>query len=265
MIAAAVKSFTVPEREDDGEPTKDSSEVKSLRRSIESHPVQRCPEIGRHLHWLDRATSLEREVRRKPREINRTSGTLARRFDQVLGILEQLGYVDDWTLTPKGENLTGVYNEADLLVVEALEAGLLDPLDAPEIAALCSTLVYETRGPDVPVRADMPTRRSQMAWRDLMKLWRTIRAEEEGRGLDLTREPDPGFAERAHQWASGRPLEKVLDDEDAPGDFVRSTKQLVDLLRQLEEVAPTEDLRTKIQAAVTGIHRGIVAYSSLEV
>jgi ATP-dependent RNA helicase HelY len=266
MIAAAVKSFEAPGRSErnDDEP-KDSSEVKALRKAIESHPVQKCPELGRHLHFLDRATSLEREVRRKMREINRTSGTLARRFDQVLGILEQMHYVEDWTLTPKGESLTSVYNEADLLVVEALGAGLLDELEAPEIAALCSTLVYETRGPEGPVRADMPTKRCESAWRSLMKLWRTIRAEEEGRGLDLTREPDPGFAMVAHAWAAGRPLETVLGEEDAPGDFVRSTKQLVDLLRQLEEVALTERLQTRIRATVTAIHRGIVAYSSLEV
>jgi ATP-dependent RNA helicase HelY len=266
MVAAAVKSFAVPDRPpDEPEDRTKAAEAKALRESIESHPVQACPEIGRHLHFLDRATSLEREVRRKTREINRTTGTLARRFDQVLGILEQTGYVENWTLTYKGETLTRVYNEADLLVVEALEDGLLDDLEPPEIAAVCSTLVYETRGPEGPIQTGMPGRRCESAWRRLMKMWRAIRAEEEGRGLDLTREPDPGFALVAHAWAAGKPLERVLGDDDAPGDFVRSTKQLVDLLRQLEEVAPTEELRDRISVAVKGLHRGIVAYSSLDI
>jgi ATP-dependent RNA helicase HelY len=263
-IAAAVKTF-IPERsEDEDRPDPNSSEIAALRRSIEEHPVAHCPEAGRHLHFAERAVSLEREVKRKNREIGRTTGTLARRFDQVLGILEHLGYVDEWTLTEKGETLTRVYNESDLLVVEALRGGLLDGLDPAEIAAICSTLVYETRGPDAPIVNDMPSRESAAAWRLLMKMWRGIRAEEEGRALDLTREPDAGFALRAHAWASGKPLETVLGADDAPGDFVRSTKQLVDLLRQLEEVAPTDDLRARIKLAVTGIHRGIVAYSSLE-
>ena len=59
-------------------------------------------------------------------------------------------------------------------------------------------------------------------------------------------------------------LEDVLDEEDAPGDFVRSTKQLVDLLRQMEEISLPGDLQKKIRVAVDSLHRGIVAYSSLD-
>jgi ATP-dependent RNA helicase HelY len=83
--------------------------------------------------------------------------------------------------------------------------------------------------------------------------------------LDLTREPDPGFAEKAHMWASGKPLENILDETDAPGDFVRSTKQLIDLLRQLQEIAPTPELSDKIATTLEELNRGVVAYSSLEV
>jgi hypothetical protein len=53
----------------------------------------------------------------------------------------------------------------------------------------------------------------------------------------------------------------VLDD--APGDFVRSVKQLVDLLRQLGEIVPPGALADHIEEAIGGLHRGIVAYSSL--
>jgi ATP-dependent RNA helicase HelY len=102
-------------------------------------------------------------------------------------------------------------------------------------------------------------------WRKLMQTWRRIRGEEEGRQLDLTREPDPGFAAKAYSWASGAALEDVLEEDDAPGDFVRSTKQLVDLLRQLEEIALPGELEQKIRKAVDSLHRGIVAYSSLDV
>jgi ATP-dependent RNA helicase HelY len=60
-------------------------------------------------------------------------------------------------------------------------------------------------------------------------------------------------------------LEDVLEEDDAPGDFVRSSKQLVDLLRQLLDVDPPAELRAKLRAAVDAINRGVVAYSSLEV
>jgi ATP-dependent RNA helicase HelY len=195
--------------------------------------------------------------------MGRRTGTLARKFRQVLRVLEHFDYVDEWKLTSKGDTLARVYNESDLLVVEALERHLLDDLQPAELAAVCSSLVYETRGPEAPVIDDLPTHASEEAWKSLMKLWRQIRKVEDTNGLELTREPDPGFAERAYAWASGAPLENVLGEGDAPGDFVRSTKQLVDLLRQLEEVAPSDELRAKVMDTVRAIHRGVVAYSSL--
>jgi ATP-dependent RNA helicase HelY len=85
------------------------------------------------------------------------------------------------------------------------------------------------------------------------------------RGLELTREPDPGFARKAYWWASGSPLEKVLGEDDAPGDFVRSIKQLVDLLRQLEEIATSPQLAQKMRTAIESLNRGVIAYSSLEI
>ena len=111
----------------------------------------------------------------------------------------------------------------------------------------------------------MPTPATAGVWRDLTRLWKQIRREEDSRGLELTREPDPGFAERAFLWAGGSPLEEVLDADDAPGDFVRSMKQLIDLLRQLQEVAPTERLAATITQSLDAVQRGVVAYTSLEV
>jgi ATP-dependent RNA helicase HelY len=243
----------------------DSPEAVSLREEIEDHPCHGCPEKKRHLHFAERAARLEREIAGLDRRIKRRTGTLARRFEQVLSVLEGLGYVESWVLTPKGETLTRVYNESDLLVVEALNRHLFDDLDAAELAAVCSTLVFETRGPEPIVVHEMPTPDTARVWRDLTRLWRQIRREEDSRGLELTREPDPGFAARAFLWAKGSPLEEVLDEDDAPGDFVRSMKQLIDLLRQLQEVAPTEHLAATIMQTLDALQRGVVAYTSLEV
>ena len=255
----------------DGDVDGYSDEAAALREALRRHPVRSCPELGRHIHFAERATRLERELRQIERRINRTSGTLARRFDQVLGVLEKMGYVSDWKLTAKGEILRRVYNESDLLVVEMVQSRALEGLAAAELAAVCSTLVYETRGPDAVVDPTMPTAACEKMWRQLMKLWRDVRAEEDGRQLDLTREPDPGFAVRAYRWTSGRDLDEVIGPDDAPGDFVRSIKQLIDLLRQLEDIAPAESadgrpsLAETVRDAIRGLNRGVVAYSSLEV
>jgi ATP-dependent RNA helicase HelY len=240
-------------------------ELKTLRRAVESHPVHGCPDLHRHLNFAERADRLAREIRRIDQQINRRSATLARRFERVLEVLEDLGYVKDWTLTRKGETLTRLYNEADLLVVEAVERGLFDELDPSELTAILSTVVYETRGPEPRTPPPMPTGRTRRTWRDLMKIWREISREEADRDLELTREPDPGFADGAHLWASGIELEDILTEDDAAGDFVRTMKQLVDLMRQIEEIAPTEALSGTLRAALDRVNRSIVAYTSVGV
>ena len=243
----------------------DDPETQQARAALEAHPCHACPDLSRHLHFAERARNLEKETARLTKRIGRRTTTLARRFEQVLAVLEERGYVDGWTLTPIGKTLTGVYNEADLLVVEGLRSDLFDGLDVAELAAVASTLVYETRGPDPPDWHGMPTEASQRAWKRVMELWRDIRTDEDDHGVELTREPDPGFAASAYLWGSGAALEDVLGEDDAPGDFVRSTKQLIDLLRQLIEVSDSADQRALIKTTVDTIQRGVVAYSALEV
>jgi ATP-dependent RNA helicase HelY len=264
-VARRLVDLEMPARPNTQERPRDAGELTDLDRAIERHPVHGCPELGRHLHYAERATRLEKEISGIDKRVRRRTGTLARRFELVLEILIELGYVKDWALTTRGEVLRAVYNESDLLVVEAVETGLFDELTPADLAAVCSTLVYEPRGPETGVVSDMPTPASREVWGELMRLWRAIKRQEEVRGLDLTREPDTGAAQRVHRWASGAPLEDVLAEDDPAGDFVRLMKQLTDLLRQVEEVAPSEPLRTTVRAAIDGVQRGVVAYSSVDI
>jgi ATP-dependent RNA helicase HelY len=66
-----------------------------------------------------------------------------------------------------------------------------------------------------------------------------------------------------HSWARGVPLDRVLIEADmAAGDFVRWSKQTIDLLDQLSIVADG-DLATTARRALDAVRRGIVAYSSV--
>ena len=57
---------------------------------------------------------------------------------------------------------------------------------------------------------------------------------------------------------SGATLHDLFEDEDpAIGDFVRNARQLVDLLRQIEESGVLEP--AQVRRAIDGIDRGMVA------
>jgi ATP-dependent RNA helicase HelY len=47
----------------------------------------------------------------------------------------------------------------------------------------------------------------------------------------------------------------------SPGDFVRSAKQVWDLLRQMQEVAQTDQLSARCRDAANAMYRGVVAAS----
>jgi ATP-dependent RNA helicase HelY len=233
-----------------------------LERQAAQHPCNSCPDRAEHERWAARASKLEREVAGLERRIRSRTETLGRQFDRVLAVLQELGYVLGFSLTDKGNVLRRIYGETDILVVEALSEGLFGGLSPSELAALVSTLVYESRE-RVPRRADIPTGALRTRYRALMGLWSRVRAVEDSHQVELCRELDAGFTDTVFGWAEGKALEDVLSVSGlTPGDFVRNCKQLLDLLRQIEEVAGP-DLAPAFRAASQAVNRSVVAYTGL--
>jgi len=237
-------------------------DAAKLERRAHEHPCQRCPDRTEHERWATRASLLEKQIRGIERRIRTRTETLARQFERVLAVLEELGYVRGFSIQPKGEVLSRIYGEGDILVCEAMDAGLLDGLAPSEAAALVSTLVYEPRE-RVPRPGSMPTEASAERFSALERLRWSVRSAEESNQVELCRDLETGFATSVFHWAEGKPLEDVLrESEMAAGDFVRNCKQLLDLLRQIQDVAgePTRDLMRRAREA---IERGVVAYTGV--
>ena len=81
----------------------------------------------------------------------------------MLRLLEAWGYLDGWALTDKGEGLVRIFHECDLLIAEALEAGLLDDLDPASLAGLVSCFTYEHRSSSTTARAVVPLQQGPRA------------------------------------------------------------------------------------------------------
>ena len=237
-------------------------EAARLEALAEGHPCRPRPERAKHERWAVRASELQRRLGGVERRIRVRTETLARQFDRVLSVLRALAYVDDWSLTKKGRTLTRIYGEGDLLVGEALEAGLLDDVKPSEVVALLSAVIYEGRE-RVPLSGEMPTAETKERYERLQRLWRKVRRTEDEHQVQLCRELEAGFATPIYHWAEGEALDDILTEtEMAPGDFIRNCKQLVDLLRQIEEVASPETA-AQVRAGREAILRGVVAYTGV--
>jgi ATP-dependent RNA helicase HelY len=178
-------------------------------------------------------------------------------------VLGSWGYLDGWSLTSAGERLGRIYHECDLLIAICLEEGVFDGLDPPALAALASVFSFETRGRNEPAAPWFPSAELRRRWTAIEAVHGRLVAAEGRAGLSATRSLDPGFVGLAHAWASGDDLDEILDDEDlSGGDFVRTMKQLIDLLRQLGEVAPVDGTAASARTAADRFFRGVVEASA---
>lgn len=244
-------------------------EINGLRRRMQRHPCHRCPDREKHARWAERYWKLRRQSDKTRRQIENRTGTVARVFDRIIDVLTALDYVrldgDEATLTDAGRRMRRIYGERDLLVAESLRTGIWKNLDAASLAALACCLVYEPRGRDdggADPRSH-PRGAFRIALAETEELWARLDDLEQDNRLPGTEPVATGLAAAMHLWARGGLLDRVLIEADmAAGDFVRWSKQTIDLLDQLSQVADGELARTA-RRALDAVRRGIVAYSSV--
>jgi ATP-dependent RNA helicase HelY len=245
-------------------------ELSRLRAQLRRHPCHACEDREAHARAAASRARLARDTEvLRDRAAGRT-GSLARTFDQVVAVLTARGYLAaDGQVTDPGRTLARIWTESDLLVAECLRRGIWEGLAPAQLAAAVSVVVYEARR-DGDAHVGVPRGRVADAIEATTKLWAELAAEEAGRSLSLTGEPDPGFASPIYLWARGEPLATVLasaagPDGDLPaGDFVRWTRQVVDLLSQLAEAdGVSTEVRGAARRAVAQLTRGVVAHNLL--
>jgi len=202
-------------------------------------------------------------------QINTRTGAVARIFDRVCDVLTELEYLKrdsagNLTPTTNGSTLARIYGDRDLLVAEALRRGIWVGLDAPSLAAMACAIVFEPRREEGTISERMlPRGRFREALNATTDLWAILDDLEHDARLPGTSPVSPGLSLAMYKSAQGTRLDDVLFDADMPaGDFVRWTKQTIDLLDQLSVVADG-DIATNARKALDGIRRGVVAYSGV--
>ena len=123
--------------------------------------------------------------------------------------------------------------------------------------------MYEHRSPDAPPAPWYPSPLVRRRWQSIARISYQLQDAEEEAGLGVHRPPDPSFIAVAYAWAAGEGFADVVAAEElSGGDFVRTMKQLIDLLRQFAIVAPLKETRRAADTAAEALFRGVVASSS---
>ncbi|MBT2595047.1 RNA helicase [Arthrobacter sp. ISL-72] len=244
--------------------------IAELRLALRSHPCHGCSEREDHARWSERWWKLRRETDGLIREIQGRTNTIAKTFDRVCGLLSSYGYLETSesgkvTINADGQKLRRIYGEKDLLISQSLRQGAFSDLDAAEVAALASVLVYQAKREERGLRPRMPSVSLETAVDIVVREWSILEDAEEENKLPLTGEPELGLIWPIFKWSKGRHLQEVLSGTDlAAGDFVRWVKQVIDLLDQLAKIPGLDPRLSRLcSEAIILVRRGVVAYSTV--
>ncbi len=190
------------------------------------------------------------------------SNSLAAQLERVVDVLREYGCVQEWELSSKGERVARLYHESDLLIVQCLEKGVFDGLNPAELAAVASIFCFEDRRHDEEYEPWFPSPAVKKQFHTAQQMQRQLNRVEQRNNLKTTKEVDAGFVALAHGWAAGGDLDEVLASEDIKaGDFVRVTKQLIDLVKQIASLASDRQTARAARSAADKLYRGLVAMS----
>jgi ATP-dependent RNA helicase HelY len=245
--------------------------ITEVRRALQRHPCHACPDREAHARWAERWYKLKRVNDKLVQQIRSRTGAVATTFDRVTDVLLQLGYLvptndgtGEATVAAGGRRLQRIYGDRDLLVAECLEAGVWKELTPGQLAAMAATIVYQPRREDAPgTEHALPRGAFRPALDQTLTIWARLDDVERDARLAGSQPPTPAIALGMFRWASGSALDDVLRALDlAAGDFVRWSKQVIDLLDQIKN-AGDPDLAETARRATDAVRRGIVAYATV--
>lgn len=204
------------------------------------------------------------QVDTSSRKVAKRGRDLAAQFDRVVDLLISLDFLTrDETavqLNPSGMILSQLHTEQDLLLAEAIRAGIFADLPPAGLAAVASCVVYEPRRESNESLGRLPPEPTSNAIIELARLAESLHEKEERFDLNYVRPIEAGLARPMWRWANGASLSQVLaNDEFTVGDFFRWSRQCIDVLRQIGRASEGTKLADDCAEAVTKIDRGVVA------
>ena len=234
------------------------SEMEGLRKGLRSHPCHSCNDRESHARIAERADRIRRESAGLRARVENRTHVIAKTFDRICDVLTHLNYIESEKTLEQGKILAKIYAESDLLLTEAIRRGVLDSLSPQELVAVASAVIFSSRTAENSA-PKMPHNNVAQALVSIVSIWSELEEIEERFGVKTQREPDFGFAFISYKWAQGNSLQSVLKGSDmSVGDFVRSTKQIIDLLTQIAGASPA--LRKTCREAIARLDRGVISY-----
>ncbi len=239
--------------------------IADLKRELRAHPSHGCAEREAHARWGERYQKLRKEIDQAIAQIEGRTNQVAKVFGRICQLLTELGYLierdEDLEITVSGLRLGKIYGERDLLIAECINNGAWAELDPANLAAMATALVYEGRKEEGDYEPKLPKGNFRQALEATEEIQEKLLELQIEHRLPRETQLELNLCWPMYRWATGARLDDVLKLSGLlPGDFIRWSKQTIDLLDQLAQGADPQLAETAYKA-MDLVKRGIVAYS----
>jgi ATP-dependent RNA helicase HelY len=234
------------------------NELDGMRRALRNHSCHACNDREAHARIAERADRINRESDGLRGRVENRTHVIAKTFDRICNVLTHLGYIEGDKPLAQGKILAKIFAESDLLLTESIRREIFNGLTSTELLSVASAMIYQGRSAE-NYAPKMPHENVANALVEVSRVWIELEALENEYDVKTQREPDFGFCYASYRWANGHSLSSILKGTDMTvGDFVRSIKQLIDLLTQIGGAA--EELRPLCRDGIKRLDRGVVSY-----
>ena len=207
--------------------------IRLLLDEAYAMPCHGCPVQKPCDRQSDRIKQLERRIKEAVRRIERETNKHWRIFEALSNILRIQGYLDSNKPTKMGKLAIGIRGTNELFLSEVAMSGILERLEAPQVAAVLTCLVTEEGRLQDNLRI-RTTPQVDHALAEIHVVARKLHRLQREFDVDIAIEFSPTFAPLTEIWANGATWDDMRQfttyDE---GDMVRSLRRTVDLCRQL--------------------------------
>lgn len=241
------------------------SNLGRLRKELRAHPCHHCSDRENHARWGERYQKLKREIDQALGNLESRTGQVAKVFERICDLLTELEYLQfadgELEVSRAGIQLSKIYGERDLLIAQCLKSGVWQKLDPAGMATMAACLVYEGRGEESEIEPKLPRGVFQEVLAETEAIQEVLYELQSKYRLPKEQRLQLEIAWGVYRWATGAKLQDALKITGLlAGDFIRWSKQIIDLLDQISVSADAQVAETSYKA-IDLVKRGIVAYS----
>jgi superfamily II RNA helicase len=225
-----------------------------------THLCHTCPVLSDHMSAHANVRHLSLQIEAAEKQIARQQELYLEEFVNFTHVLEHFGHLANGKPTDAGELNAHIRATNGLLIAEVVRRGVLDGLQPVAMAAVISTLIFESRRP-MTVSLDGVPRDVRAALEQVFGIATDIGYTQERYGIRVPVNVEIALVPTILAWGNGVEWPKVaraveLDD----GDLVRAFRQLIDLLHQLRAAPGLPATFTgRISDAIKQLDRDVIS------